>query len=89
VNRLELSLIETVKLPEVVDMVFPESIEGASGVVYTLTDERVLIAFPVGFSTLIYSEYTFPISGIWAFPVSDIVKMYFDIPAVLATLEFP
>jgi hypothetical protein len=45
-----------VRFPEVVDLVFPESMTGTNGMVYTLTELRVAIAFPVGLVTLIYNE---------------------------------
>ena len=45
---LEASMIETVRFPEVVDLVFPISILGETGVVYTLTAPNDAMAFPVG-----------------------------------------
>jgi hypothetical protein len=71
---LEESKIVTNKLPETVDLVFPESMVGVIGVVYTLTGKGAVVALPAGFDTLIYKLYTFPTNGIDEFPVSDIVN---------------
>ena len=51
---LEESIIVMVRFPEVVDLVFPESMVGTNGVVYTLTESIVAIASPVGLVTRIY-----------------------------------
>ena len=53
---LEASSIDTVKFPETVDLVLPESMVGTNGVVYTFTDESVAVAFPVGLVRRIYRE---------------------------------
>ena len=70
-------------------MVFPESIEGTKGLVNTLTGKAGVIAFPVGFSTLMYSEYTFPINDICELPVLLIVNWKLVADDVLGTPEFP
>jgi hypothetical protein len=75
VELFKLSRIETVKLPEVVDLVFPASMEGTSGAVYTDTESRVAMEFPVGLVSRIYKEYTFATKGIEAFPVLLIVNV--------------
>jgi len=77
-----------VRFPEVVDLVFPESIVGTNGVVYTLTEPRVAIAFPVGLVNRIYKEYTLPINGINEFPVLLIENLYMVFPLGV-TPEFP
>jgi hypothetical protein len=75
VELLDESRIETVKLPEVVDLVFPASIVGTSGAVYTGIESRVAMAFPVGLLRRIYREYTFATKGMDAFPVLLIVNL--------------
>ena len=72
---LEASIIETVRFPEVVDFVFPLSMVGTNGAVYTLTESRVATAFPVGLDSRIYNEYTFATNGINAFPVLLMVNV--------------
>ena len=81
-------MIETVKFPEVVDLVFPASMVGENGVVYTFTAPNEAMAFPVGLVRRIYKEYTLPTKGINAFPVLLIVNLY-EVDPFGATLEFP
>jgi hypothetical protein len=88
VELLEASRIETVKVPVELDLVFPASMVGVNGVVYTGTESRVAIAFPVGFDSRIYKEYTLPTNGMEAFPVLFITKLYEVFPFG-DTPEFP
>jgi hypothetical protein len=68
-------MIETVRFPEVVDLVFPESMVGTSGAVYTGIESRVAMEFPVGLDSRIYREYTFATKGMEAFPVLLMVNV--------------
>jgi hypothetical protein len=88
VELLEASRIETVKVPDDLDLVFPASMVGTRGVVYTLTAPNDAMAFPVGLVRRIYKEYTFPTKGTEAFPVLLITKLYEVFPFG-ATPEFP
>jgi hypothetical protein len=74
VELLYSSINETVKFPDVVDLVFIWSITGALIDVNTFTESNIVIASPVGFETLMYKVYDFPTNGIDGFPVLDMVN---------------
>jgi hypothetical protein len=88
ISVFNVSIIETVIVPELVELVFATSITGEIGVVYTETFVGIDAIFPYGFEARTESEYVFAMSGIWAFPVSDTVNEYRVFP-LLVIPEFP
>ncbi len=82
--------MKTVKFPGVVDCVFSASIDGDTGVVYTIlvAVAGLEIELPTEFVDAIRSVYVPAVNGICAFPVSLIVTWYV-VSDVFATLEFP
>ena len=84
------SVINTVKFPEVVDWVFTVSMVGDTGVVYTISVAvaGLEIVFPTGFAAAIRSVYVPAVNGTWALPVLLMVNWYV-VADVFATPEFP
>jgi hypothetical protein len=84
------SVNATFTLPEVIDFVFPVSIIGGNGVVYTISVAvaGLEIEFPIGFVAATRSVYVPAVNGTWAFPVLLMVNWYV-VAVVFATLEFP